>query len=519
MLADTPPVEKSPRASSDRVASSKNDDPETASATGLNRTLHARHLQFLAIGGTIGTGLFLGTGTALSIAGPASLLIGFAFVGTVVFSVMTALGEMAAYIPVAGAFTIYASRFVDPTMGFCMGWIYFLSWSVTYGVELTAAGLIIQYWPGAQDISIGVFIGVFWVIFTAANYLPVRWIGELEMWFSSIKVVTILGFIIFSICVNAGVGDQGYIGFKNWGNPGAFAEYLVDGATGKFVGLWAVLITAGFSYQGTELVGVGAGETANPRKAIPSAIRWTFWGVLGLFMSTVFFVGLNVPYTNKNLETDSTNAAASPLVITAKLAGVSVLPDIINAVLLTAVLSAALSNVYSSSRILVALAEEKHAPKFLTFTNRFGTPYYAVGISALVGLLGFLNLSESGTVVFDWLLNVTAVAGFISWGLINLSHIRFMKALRVQGIPRENLPYIAPFQPWLSYYGLFLNVLITLTQGFTAFIDWKTSDFFAAYISVIIFVVLYIGHKLVFRTKPVPSAQVDLVKGCVDYQQ
>ncbi|OAQ84930.1 arginine permease [Purpureocillium lilacinum] len=500
-----------PRMSKDKVVSEKSSEDVEAGETGLKRALQGRHLQFIAIGGTIGTGLFLGTGGALSKAGPVSLLIAFIFVGIVVYSVMTGLGEMAAYMPVAGAFTVYASRFVDPTLGFAMGWIYWFSWTITYALELTAAGLIIQYWN--ESLSIGIWIAVFWVIFTGANFLPIRWFGELEMWFSSIKVVTIVGFIIFSICVNAGVGDQGYIGFKYWVYPGAFAEYMVSGATGKFVGFWAVLITAGFSYQGSELVGIGAGETENPGKAIPSAIRWTYWGIFTLFVTTVFFIGLNVPYDNADLQNTSTNASASPLVIIANLAGVQVLPHIINAVLLTAVLTAANSDVYSSSRILIALAEEGHAPAFLKATNRYGTPYWSVAVCASFGLLGFLNLSKNGETVFNWLLNITAVAGFITWSLINICHLRFQSVMRAKGQSRSELPYRAPFQPYLSWFGLFFNVLILLTSGFTVFMDWDTSNFFASYISVIIFVVLYVGHKLVFRTKMVKLEDADISMG------
>jgi amino acid transporter len=334
------------------------------------------------------------------------------------------------------------------------------------------------------------------------------------MWFSSLKVITIVGWIIFAICVNAGVGKEGYLGFHYWGSPGAFATDVVDGAAGRFVGFWAVLITAGFSFQGTELIGIGAGEAADPRKTIPSAVKWTFGLIFSLFVATVFFIGIVVPYDNKNLMSGSTDASASPLVIAAKLAGVPVLPSIINAVLLTAVLSAANSDVYSSSRILVGLADEGHAPAVLKRTNRFGTPYYAVAFTSLFGLLGFLNLSKNGTVVFNWLLNITAVAGFITWSLINLCHIRFMKVLRSRGLDRKTtLPYTAPLQPWLSWFGLFFNVLILLTNGFTVFIDWDTSDFFAAYVSVILFLVLYTGHKVVFRTKVVPLAEVDIDKG------
>ncbi|KAG6038173.1 hypothetical protein E4U41_004520 [Claviceps citrina] len=481
--------------------------------SGLKRSLHGRHLQFIAIGATFGTGLFLGTGGALANAGPASLFLGFVAIGALVYSVMVALGEMAAYMPVAGAFTVYASRFVDPTLGFAMGWIYWFSWSVTFGLELTAAGLIIQLWN--DSISIGVWIAIFWVMFTAVNFFPVKQFGEIEMWFSSIKVVTVIGFIVFAICVNAGAGAQGYIGFKYWSEPGAFREYLVEGATGKFVGFWSVLITAGFSYSGAELVAVGAGEAQNPGKAIPRAIKSTYWGICILFVATVFFIGINIPYDNADLQSGATNASASPLVIVAKLAGVKVLPDIINAVLLTAVLSAASSDVYSSTRILYALADGGHAPAIFTKTNRHGTPYWSVMFCSLLGLLGFLNLSEKGSTVFKWLLNITAVSGLIVWALINLCHLRFMKVLASRGIPRKSLPYTAPFQPYLSWIGLVFNILVILTSGFTVFMRWSTSDFFAAYVSLFLFVLLYIGHKLVFRTKMVKIEDVDLSTGRV----
>ncbi|KAH9908973.1 amino acid permease/ SLC12A domain-containing protein [Xylariomycetidae sp. FL2044] len=489
----------------------------------LQRGLAAHHLQFIAIGGTIGTGLFLGSGEALATAGPAGCLIAFVFVGTIVYSVMTSLGEMASFIPVAGSFTAYASRFVDPSLGFALGWIYWFSWAITFALELVAAGVIIQYWD--RGLSLGIFIAVFWLVFTALNFLPVRWFGEVEMWFSSVKVLTIVGFILFAICIDAGAGREGYIGFAAWRHPGAFAESVVPGDAGRFVGFWSVLVTAGFSYQGAELVGVGAGETRDPARNVPSAIRWTFWGVVSLFVSTIFFVGLLVPSDDAALRIGTSDASASPLVIAANLAGVPVLPHIINAVLLTAVLSAANSNVYSGSRILVALAQERHAPALLRRINRFGTPYAAVAATAAVGLLAFLRLSSRGGDVFDWLLNITGIAGFITWSCISICHLRFQKALAASAsagaggdgdgdgvVSRASLPYRAPLQPWLAYYGLFFCVLILLTNGFTVFIEWSTSDFFAAYISLILFLVLFIGHKIVFRTRPVRLADVDLVR-------
>ncbi|KAL2063937.1 hypothetical protein VTL71DRAFT_4431 [Oculimacula yallundae] len=479
---------------------------------GLKRKLKSRHLQMIAIGGTIGTGLFIGSGGAIAKSGPAGALIGYMFVGTIIYSVMTSLGEMATYMPVTGAFTAYATRFVDPSLGFAMGWIYWFSWAMTYALELTVTGLIIQYW--APDLSIAIFISVFWVLISILNMLPVSFYGEFEFGLSMVKVITVLGFIIFAICIAAGAGQQGVIGFDNWRNPGAFAPYLTEqvgnGAMAKFVGFWAVLIQAGFSYQGTELVGIAAGETENPRKNVPAAIKKTFYRILFFFVVTIFCIGLLVPYTNENLISDKSDATASPFVIAAKLAGVKVLPGIINAVLLFVVISAANSNVYSGSRILLGLANDGSAPAFLKRTTKSGVPYAAVIVTSLFGFLAFLNLSNSAAVVFNWFLNITAVAGFITWACINGCHIAFMRALAARNVSRDTLPYKAFWEPWFAYYGLFFNVLIILTQGFTAFLPWDVSAFFTAYISLILFVVLFVGHKLIMRTKYVRKEEVDL---------
>ncbi|KAK1021745.1 lysine permease, partial [Friedmanniomyces endolithicus] len=366
-------------------------EPEIGTTVHLQRRLQSRHLQMIAIGGTIGTGLFIGSGGALANAGPAGALIAYAFVGTLVYSVMVALGEMATYIPISGAFTAYAARFVDPSLGFAMGWIYWFSWAITFALELTASGLIIQYW--SPNLNIGIFIGVFWAVITAINFLPVSFYGEVEFYFASIKVLTVVGFLIFGICIDAGAGQNGYLGFHTWNNPGAFAEHIVENnpSLAKFVGFWAVLIQAGFSYQGTELVAIAAGETMNPRKTVPAAIKKTFYRILLFFVGAIFFIGLLVPYDNQDLLNGTTDAASSPFVIAAKLAGVPVLPSLINAVLLTVVLSAANSNVYSGSRILVGLANERFAPRALTLTTNGGVPYVAVAFTAAFGLLGFMN--------------------------------------------------------------------------------------------------------------------------------
>ena len=472
-------------------------------------------------GGTIGTGLFIGSGTAIAHAGPVGALIAYMFVGTIVYSVMTALGEIATYIPIPGAFTSYAARLIDPSLGFAMGWIYWFSWASTFALELTATGLIIQYWD--SNIQIAIFIAVFWVVIIIFNMMPVGFYGEMEFWFASIKVITVIGFMIFAICVDAGVGEKGYIGFRYWVNPGPFVAYTIENndSLAKFVGFWSVLIQAGFSYQGTELVGIAAGETENPRKTVPSAIRKTFFRIVFFFILTNFFIGIIVPSNDPSLLTASEgsgasaqNANASPFVIAANRAGVKALPGIINAVLLTVVLSAANSNVYSGSRILVGLAQEGFAPRWFKKTSKAGVPYWSVLFTAAFGLLGFLNVSDSGATVFSWLLQISGVAGFITWCSLNACHIAFQRALAARNISRDVLPYKAIWQPWFSWYGLFFNCLIILTQGFMSFIPkFQVQEFFINYLSLILFVVLYLGHKLIFRPAFVKPIEADLDTG------
>ncbi|KAJ5645862.1 hypothetical protein N7490_002234 [Penicillium lividum] len=492
----------------------------------LQRRLKSRHLSMIAIGGTIGTGLFIGSGTAIAYAGPVGALLAYIFVGSIVYSVMVSLGELATFLPIPGAFTTYATRLVDPSLGFAMGWIYWFSWASTFALELTATGMIIQYWE--DSVPIAVFIAVFWVLIIALNMMPVSYYGETEFWLSSVKVVTVVGFMIFAICMNAGVGKEGYIGFRYWVHPGPFNAYLLtnpdQAALAKFIGFWAVLIKAGFSYQGTELVGIAAGETQDPRKTIPSAIRKSFFRIIFFFILTIFFIGIVVPSSDKRLTgsegsgASASNANSAPFVIAAKRAGVNVLPSLINAVLLTVVLSAANSNVYSGSRILVGLSSEGFAPRCFTRTTKWGVPYLSVGFTGLFGLLGFLNVSNAGSTVFNWLMQIAGLAGFITWTSLIICHLAFMNVLKARGISRDSLPYKASWQPYLSWYGLFFNVLIIITQGFTSFIpSFSVTDFFIDYLSLILFAVLYFGHKFIMRPSFVHPLEADIDTGRAEF--
>lgn len=246
---------------------------------------------------------------------------------------------------------------------------------------------------------------------------------------------------------------------------------------------------------------------------MPKAINRTFWSIFTLFVGTIFFVGILVPYDLESLQVGGTNAGSSPIVIAIQMAGVSALPDIMNAILLTVVLSAASSNVYSGSRILVGLAEERCGPAFLKRTTKRGVPYYATAITAAMGLLAYMNLSSNGGEAFNWLLNIISVAGFIAWSCICICHVCFIRALKAQNIDRDTLPYKSWGGSALAFYGLTFCSIITITQGFTAFVPWNVEDFFIAYISLILFAVLYVGHKIVKRTKFVNPAEADILTG------
>ena len=217
---------------------------EESDGTNLHRGLKARHITMIAIGGAIGTGLIIGTGSALARAGPGSILISYTFVGFLVYLVMCALGEMAAWLPLSSGFTGYAVRFVDPALGFSLGYTYWFKYIITTPNQLTAGALVIQYWVDRDRINPGVFIAVFWIAIVCINYFGIKFLGEFEFWLSSIKVVVIIGVILLSLILALGGGpDHDRKGFRYWRNPGAFNDYLDTGAAGKFYGFWSTMVT------------------------------------------------------------------------------------------------------------------------------------------------------------------------------------------------------------------------------------------------------------------------------------
>ncbi|KAF8188432.1 amino acid permease/ SLC12A domain-containing protein, partial [Pholiota molesta] len=375
----------------------------------LHRGLKARQISMIALGGAVGTGLIIGSGTALVRGGPLGLLLGYSFMGFICYLVMVSLGEMAAFLPHKKGFSGYATRFVDPALGFALGWNYLMKYLIVTPNNINAAGVVVQYWTTAVPIAV-------WMVF-AINLLGVRVFGELEFWFSGIKVVALIGLLLMGIIIDLG-GNPHHdrIGFRYWRAPdGPMGVYLLDQVHNSkeaiFLGFWAVLVNALFAFMGTELIGVTVGEAQNPRKNIPIAIRRTFWRIVIFYIGGVFVIGLVVPRTNQSLfvaTKSKTGAAASPFVVATTLVGIKVLNHIINAAILIFVMSAANSDLYIGSRTLYGLAVEGKAPAIFKRVNRMGVPYPALIFCTMFCALVFLNVHSSGAKVFTWFVNLVS---------------------------------------------------------------------------------------------------------------
>ncbi|OCH95508.1 dicarbixylic amino acid permease [Obba rivulosa] len=493
----------------------------------LHRDLSARQISMIALGGAIGTGLIIGSGTALVRGGPLGILLGYSFVGLICYFVMVALGEMSAYLPHKKGFAGYATRFVDPAFGFALGWNYVLKYLIVTPNNLNAAGVVIQYWT--QRVNMVVWMGNFSPLglrilteLFLVNLLGVRVFGELEFWFSSIKVITLIGLLLMGIIIDLGGNPKhDRIGFRYWDHPnGPMGTYLQAQVHNKnlaiFLGFWSTLINALFAFIGTELIGVTVGEAQAPRRNIPIAIRRTFVRIVVFYIGGVFIIGLLVPSTDQALfvaNKSKAGAAASPFVVATTLVGIKVLNHIINACILVFVLSAANSDLYIGSRTLYGLAVQGQAPRIFARVNRMGVPYPALILCTCFCALVFLNLSAGSSTVFGWFVNLVSTFGAITWMCICYTHIRFMNALKAQGLSRDSLPYKAPFQPFGSWFALGATAIITLFKGFDTFIPFTKSTFVTSYIALPAFVSFWGGYKLYYRSHVILSDKVDLVTG------
>ncbi|KAB8236586.1 hypothetical protein ETB97_005367 [Aspergillus alliaceus] len=467
------------------------------------RGLKNRHVQLMALGGTIGTGLFVGSGQALVIGGPLSLLLGYTFISALIYAIVTGIAEVGAYMPVhGGTMSYHGFRYVSRSLGFAMGYLYWYSLAILAAYEIVAASMVIEYWP--NSVHLAVWITIMLVVIVLLNFLPVSAYGESEFWFASIKIITLIGLLILSFILFWGGGpNRQRLGFHYWKDPGVMNTYLVSGDRGRFVGFLQCIVKSAIAFLfAPELVVISGGEMESPRRNIPKVARRYIYRLVIFYLLGSLAIGVICPSNASQLVNgNGQDASSSPFVVAISNAGIPVLDHIVNAAILTSAWSAGNSFLYMSSRSLYGLAVSGNAPSIFKACNRWGVPYYAVGVSSLFLFLAYMSVGSGSNTVFNWLINFTNTSGFISWTCCGIIYIRFNKATQVQGIEK---PYRSKMQPYGMYVGMAGAIFLTLINGFTSFFpsEWSASTFFTAYIGIPAFLVLYAGHRIVFWNDP-----------------
>ncbi|KAG5789516.1 hypothetical protein H9Q69_011417 [Fusarium xylarioides] len=483
------------------------------------RGLSPRHVQLMAIAGSIGTALFVGIGGALSKAGPLSLSLGYLFWSMFFILPCTlSVAEMCAYLPIRGSIFELAGRFVHPALGFSMGWTYFYGCVMLVCVEYSAVATVMQYWN--TSINAGVWIAMALVVCFLLNVIAVKWYGESEFVMASTKVILIIGLILLTLITMCGGNPKrDAYGFRYWGGGNAMHSYYTDGATGRFLGFWSVVIYAAFTIGGPDLICLTAGEIQNPRKTIPRVARLIFYRLAFFYVVGVLAVGVLCSSRDERLMNAISNgdsgAAASPWVIGIQNLGINGLPDVINAVILLSGWSCGNAYLYATSRTLYGLARDGLAPKVFTKCTKSGVPIYSVITVTLLSCLSFLVVSHSSVTVFFWFVDLTTGAFVYVYSCMLLTFIGWHRALKARPdvVPESSLPYLSPFRPYGAYFAFFLGCIFLIFIGWNTFSPFSVEGFVTYYFATVFGPFMFVVGKLVKKTKWVKPSEADLISG------
>lgn len=475
---------------------------EATPSTQVKRGLKHRHLTMIALGGTIGTGLFVASGATISQAGPLGALVAYVAIGLMVFFLMTSLGEMASYLPVSGSFASFADRYVDKAFGFAMGWNYWFNSAITVAVEAATVGVIMQFW--LPHVPTWIWSTIVIALILLVNLISAKAYGEAEFWMATIKVIAVIAFIVIGLATIIGVMSYKPDVARNLSAGGN------HGFVGGIGGMIAVFMIAGFSFQGTEIVGIAAGESENPEKNVPSAIKQVFWRIIIFYFLSIFVIGALVYYKDPSLLRAATQSdiTVSPFTLVFERAGLAAAASVMNAVILTSVISSANSWLYAASRMLFGMAKEGHAPKIFAKTNTSnGVPIYAILATVAIGLLAFLT-SIFGTEIYFYLVAASGLSGFLAWIGIAICHFRFRRAFIKQGHKLSELGYHAKWFPIGPIIALILSIIIVIGQITT--VTMNAQSIITTYLALPLFLILYFSYKIVKKTKLIPLEEVDL---------
>ncbi|EJF01532.1 amino acid permease [Liquorilactobacillus mali] len=412
----------------------------------LKREMTVRHLFMISLGGVIGTGLFLSSGYTIHQAGPVGTILAYGIGAVIVYLVMLCLGELAVAMPQTGSFHVYATRFIGPATGFTVAILYWLTWTVALGSEFTAAGLIMQNW--FPKIPTWCWSLLFMIIIFASNAFSVRFFAETEFWFASIKVLAIIFFIGVGILAIFGI-----FSFKKYNPQPLFHNLYANGLfpTG-FKGVFTTMLTVNFAFSGTELIGVTAGEAKDPARTIPKAIHTTLWRLIIFFIGSITVMATLIPWKQAGV-------GQSPFVLVFKSIGLPFAGDIMNFVILTAILSAANSGLYASTRMLWSLSHEKMINSFFAKTTNNGVPLYALTASMLGGILALLSSVVAASTVYLVLVSISGLAVVLVWAAIALSAINFRKNWIKEGHKVNELKFVTPGYPFIPWIALIASLL------------------------------------------------------------
>ncbi|KAF7356485.1 AA-permease domain-containing protein [Mycena venus] len=497
----------------------------------MHRSLKGRQVSMIAVAGTIGTGLFLGSGKALANGGPVGALLGYMIVGGLTGLMMQAPTLSLLGLPLT--LRTFATRYVDPALGFAMGWQFWFQTAIGTPGEIVAGSILIFFWDDDSK-HLAIYITVLLLGIIIVNFCGIKYFGEFEFVFASIKIMTVVGLLLLSLVIDlGGAPDHDRRGFRYWRD----APFNDDFAALKppFEGSFSRLLGCPYSSSflltmqdaGMETLAMICLEAAKPRVSMRTAVRAIFYRIVGLYVLSILLIGMCISRSEPALlqaNKESTGTASeSPFVVVIISSGIKVLPHIINAIVLTSAFSAANETLYASSRSLFMLAQDGKAPRFFAKVNKRGVPVYSLALCSFFSLLAYLACGKSGAVdAFNWLSNIIALGSMITWCGISLSHIRWYRARKLQGLSRDELPFTSWTQPYGAHivFVSFLIIIffngnsklkfIPLFLGFTTFLgSFDAQSFVAAYINIPFMFILFIGYKIVKKTKVVPLATMD----------